>query len=539
MVTGRQGVSVDEGLGAGRDVSSLLLGNAGRVVEPGIDGLPVLVLDAFGEPIDPITGFLRELTACDQGSSCRSYAYDLLRWWRYLAAIDVAWDHARREDVRDLVLWMRQAENPQRARSRPGAPVAGSVNAVTGKSYLAAGYAPRTINHQLAVLSRFYEFHRSMGRGPLLSPVPVASRGGARVGAHGNPLMPFPAHRRGAFRQKVPVAAPRGLEDAVFDELFALMPSHRDRALLACYVSSGARAEELLGMRCGDIDFAAQTITVVGKGTRAHQEVPASADAFVWIRLYLAEGLVGPVDAPLVRGADDIVPSCSRYDTHERVYGPPLPYLFQRAIGTGYQVFSPETIRNRIQQTAQIADLRDIDGTPLTFTPHDFRRLFATEAVNAGLPIHIAAAVLGHRNLDTTRGYTAVYPEETIRSYQAFIASRRSERPGEEYREPTPAEWEEFERHFTLRKVAYGNCARPYGTPCASEHACVRCPMLHTEPTRLPLLRELEVNLEARILEARNQSWLGEVAGLEQTLIALRAKKHDAERLVAEIEVNV
>jgi hypothetical protein len=57
--------------------------------------------------------------------------------------------------------------------------------------------------------------------------------------------------------------------------------------------------------------------------------------------------------------------------------------------------------------------------------------------------------------------------------------------------------------------------------------------MLHTKPSRLPLLREFEVNLEARITEARSQCWLGEVAGLEQTLVALRSKKEAAERLVA------
>jgi hypothetical protein len=103
---------------------------------------------------------------------------------------------------------------------------------------------------------------------------------------------------------------------------------------------------------------------------------------------------------------------------------------------------------------------------------HDFRRLFATAAVNTGLPTHIAAALLGHRDLNTTRGYTAVYPDDVIRTYQAFILTRRAERPTEEYREPTDTEWTEFERHFTLRKVGYGNCDRPYGTPCAHEHAC-------------------------------------------------------------------
>ena len=47
-------------------------------------------------------------------------------------------------------------------------------------------------------------------------------------------------------------------------------------------------------------------------------------------------------------------------------------------------------------------------------TPHDFRRLFTTEAVNGGLPVHIAAAVLGHQDLNTTMGYTAIYPREVF-----------------------------------------------------------------------------------------------------------------------------
>ena len=34
----------------------------------------------------------------------------------------------------------------------------------------------------------------------------------------------------------------------------------------------------------------------------------------------------------------------------------------------------------------------------------------------------------------------------------------------------------EFEEHFDKRKVELGSCARPYGTPCQHEHACIRCP---------------------------------------------------------------
>lgn len=55
-----------------------------------------------------------------------------------------------------------------------------------------------------------------------------------------------------------------------------------------------------------------------------------------------------------------------------------------------------------IMSAAELADA----GQPVRFTPHDFRRLFATDAVNGGLPLHIAAGLLGHLNLDTTCGDT-------------------------------------------------------------------------------------------------------------------------------------
>jgi hypothetical protein len=117
--------------------------------------------------------------------------------------------------------------------------------------------------------------------------------------------------------------------------------------------------------------------------------------------------------------------------------------------------------------------LRGPDGKLLHYTPHDFRRIFATEAVASGLPIHIAAKLLGHQDLNTTQTYTAVYQDDVLRHHAAFIARRRADRPGEEYREPTATEWAEFERHFTRRRVELGSCVRPYGTPCRHEHACL------------------------------------------------------------------
>ena len=77
---------------------------------------------------------------------------------------------------------------------------------------------------------------------------------------------------------------------------------------------------------------------------------------------------------------------------------------------------------------------------PLTFAPHDSRRIFSTETVNSGLPIRIAAKLLGHLDLNTTQGYVAVYPEEVIRHYRHFIHQRRTERPAEAYCEPSEGE---------------------------------------------------------------------------------------------------
>jgi hypothetical protein len=95
--------------------------------------------------------------------------------------------------------------------------------------------------------------------------------------------------------------------------------------------------------------------------------------------------------------------------------------------------------------------------------PHDFRRLFTTEAIMNGMPPHIAQLLLGHKDINTTMGYKAVYPEEAINGHRAFIARRRALRPSEEYRTPTDEEWDEFLGHFERRRVALGECGRPTG----------------------------------------------------------------------------
>lgn len=147
-----------------------------------------------------------------------------------------------------------------------------------------------------------------------------------------------------------------------------------------------------------------------------------------------------------------------------------------------------------------------------------------TDAICSGLPPHIAAKICGHAALDTTMGYAAIYSEDVISQHRAFIARRRTERPSEEYRELTATEWAEFLSHFELRKVALGTCGRDYATPCQHENACVRCPLLLVDPAQMPRLQEIHANLIARLQEAEDQGWLGEVAAIETTMAAAAQK---------------
>ena len=229
------------------------------------------------------------------------------------------------------------------------------------------------------------------------------------------------------------------------------------------------------------------------------------------------------------------VPAVSRYDPSERLDGPPLPHLFQR--------FSNQQGRNSVLNLEQVHRLLDLAvahagitnaaGEPMRFVPHDFRRMFATEAVTGGLPVHIAAKVLGHASLETTQHYLAVFPDEMIRAYRAYIDKRRSIRPEAEYREPTEQEWVEFRQHFHERKLELGTCGRPYGTPCKHEHACIRCPMLRIDPKQRERIVEIIANLTERIKEAELNGWLGEVAGLKTSREAAVKKLTNLDRAAA------
>jgi integrase len=303
-------------------------------------------------------------------------------------------------------------------------------------------------------------------------------------------------------------------------------------AIIETLRHSGVRIEELLELT--HLALVSYQLPSTGETVPLLQIVPSKTNEE---RLLLVSPELASVLACIIsrlrRRHSGSVPLVARYDHYEAVTGPPLPHLFQRRWGTGQQVLSTQTVRNLLNATLKRTDLRDLAGRPLHFTPHDFRRIFTTEAVGNGLPVHIAAKILGHRNINTTQHYLVIFQDELIRTYRVFLDQRRATRPTAEYREPTDAEWQEFQQHFELRKVELGTCARPYGSPCRHEHSCIRCPVLRVDPKQRPRLVEIIRNLADRIAEAKRNGWLGEVQGLQVSLAEAEKKLVSLDRRAA------
>ena len=256
----------------------------------------------------------------------------------------------------------------------------------------AGAYAPSVRAHSETVLRAFYDFHLDAGSGPIINPFPLdRSRRGGRAHAHHNPMEPHRNERSGRYRPRVPSRIPRSVPDSEFNEIFAALPSHRDRALVAFYVSTGARASELLSATLAGVDPGRQVITVVRKGSRELQELPASTDAFVWLRLYQVE-----MAALIPRGRRQPLWWASRRPARPLTYHA-VHRMFER--------------------------VNDRAGTAATL--HSLRHTAAYRmAEDPALPLTDVQFVLGHAQLTTTQIYLTPRKEDVIRRVLAHHAQQ-------------------------------------------------------------------------------------------------------------------
>jgi integrase len=357
---------------------------AGALEETGDRWLPFRLTDPAGAAVEAVSAFFGDLQAAGRSeATLRSYGHDLLRWFRFLWATEVPWVRVTRAEARDFCRWMLVAGKPARPHWRRPAQ-AGAASGVP--------YAPSVRAHCETVLRCFYEFHLAGGSGPIVNPFPLdRARRGGRAHAHHNPMEPYRDERSGRYRPVVPSRIPRNIADEEFNEIFAALGSHRDRALVAFYVSTGARASELLSATLAGADPGRQMITVVRKGTRELQELPASSDAFVWLRLYQAE-------------MEGLIPGGRRQPLWWTLRRPVRPLTYHAV----HRMF--ERVNEKAGSAATLHALRHTAAYRMAEDP--------------ALPLTDVQLVLGHAQLATTQIYLAPRKEDVIRRVLAHHAGQ-------------------------------------------------------------------------------------------------------------------
>jgi len=200
--------------------------------------------------------------------------------------------------------------------------------------------------------------------------------------APGNPADLLPPQKRGS---RLPRVLGRDEVAALLDRIPATNPLEvRDRALFELAYSCGLRADEIVSLDLGDVDFESETVRTTGKG-RKTRVVPIGEPAQRALRRYLesARRALGP-------GAEERALFVSRRGRR----------------------LSASDIRRRldkwVRETAVAGRL----------SPHTLRHSFATHLLEGGADLRSIQELLGHSSVSTTQIYTRVEPSRLRREYE-------------------------------------------------------------------------------------------------------------------------
>jgi len=159
----------------------------------------------------------------------------------------------------------------------------------------------------------------------------------------------------------------------------------RDRALFEVAYAGGLRAEELVNLDTGAVDFDAEEVRVEGKGSRT-RVVPLGEPALRALERYLQRG------RPVLQREHDSA-------------------LFLSKSG---QRLSTSDVRRRLRTWARHVALQG------GVSPHALRHSFATHLLDGGADLRTIQELLGHAGISTTQIYTRV---ESARLRSAYARS--------------------------------------------------------------------------------------------------------------------
>ena len=128
--------------------------------------------------------------------------------------------------------------------------------------------------------------------------------------------------------------------------------------------------------------------------------------------------------------------------------------------------------------------------------PYAFRHSFAQRHADNGTPIDVLATMMGHRTIDTTRGYYKVNKarmRKAVATVSEMQLNHRGHRVTVNLGELVDAEYDRYQ--VGQIAVAFGTCHEPSnvkssGQACPYRFRCFGCTHFRTDPSYLPELRE-------------------------------------------------
>src|SRR5215208_6250262 len=262
-------------------------------------------------------------------------------------------------DVGQFALWAtRQGVDPPAVTARSLRRYAAGLSQ--------AGAASTTVARKLASLRALFRSLREHGR------------------VQENPADLMSAPKR---PQRLPKVLKPSEVAALLDRIPTSTPLElRDRALFELAYASGLRAEELVSLDVGSLDFDDEEVRVEGKGGKT-RVVPAGEHAVRALARYLERG------RGALQAGDD-----------ERA-------LFLSKSG---RRLSTSDVRRRLRVWRRHASAK------AGISPHWLRHSFATHLLEGGADLRSIQELLGHASLSTTQVYTRV---ESARLRSAYARS--------------------------------------------------------------------------------------------------------------------
>src|SRR5260370_17224770 len=111
-----------------RDLGALVVALVGSLMGTEDPFEPFRLVDPDGFVVPPVAVFLRDLQARGRSANTqRSYGLALLRWFRFLWAVQVCSEEAPRVEARDFCCWIQGVGKPPRPHWRRPDAGSGSV----------------------------------------------------------------------------------------------------------------------------------------------------------------------------------------------------------------------------------------------------------------------------------------------------------------------------------------------------------------------------------------------------------------------------